>query len=211
MDTKKKIIYYAVLLIGITIMCNRCRHPCPMEVSYNFNASLDIRSGREYVRIGDTIFFESIVPSEMRNTSDNALINFSGSKNFGSTLRIGRLVHDSATIIDAVAWFDYYPIEGKIFTSNNNAPDRVKQLLYNEKDDSFILKFGLIPKDTGIFLVAVSDAINVTRNKGKCERANIEITITNRNKHLDYLQDLYYQDHPMAETDKTHAYCFVVK
>lgn len=212
MDIKKNKAHKFVFLIAITLLCYGCPSPCPMTANYNFHASMSVFPGRDSLEQGDTIFFKSLVSAKMHNLLNDSLIRFDGALNFGATLRIGRLKYTSDTIIDAVNSFLYQPIVGRIYTVSKLAPNRVKQLLYEEQNNYYVLRFGLITKDTGTYVVSISDAINVTRNKkNNCERANIKITIQNEDKHLNYLRDLYYKGQPIAEVDKTHSYCFVVK
>ena|SRR5690625_2821937 len=212
MDINKNTLPELTILIIMTLLCCGCPKPCPMGTDYDFQAYMTISPGKGSFEVGDTIFFNSIVSSKMNDLHSDRLIPFDGALNFGTTLRIGRLKYTSDTIIDAVQSFEYYPILGKLYTNSKLAPNRVKQLLYIEQNDNYILEFGLITKDTGVYVVSIGNAINVTlKKKNDCERANIEITFGNEDKHLNYLQALYYKDQPITEADKTHVYCFVVK
>jgi hypothetical protein len=206
MDTR--IIFYFISLFVFTINSN-CHKICGDQVNYSFEKEGYFTPATDSILLGDTLFFYASDSTVFKDTYTNQLIQFSGATNFGSTLGIGELIFGSDTIFGAVNHFDIIPLEGKIYSDNKHLPHKIKQLLYFEKNGHYLLSFGLIPKNKGVYVLTLSDAVNVF--KPECERANIASHLQNNDHHLKYLQDLYYKNKPMAEIDKRAAYCFVVK
>jgi len=208
MVIKENIVIIIILILtGCFFINSGCHKPC-VPNHYNFQIdSTSIKPAKDSITIGDTLFFESITSTSMTNKSDRKLINYSGADNLGSVLGIGELVGLNQ-IGDAVNYFSYIPIQGKIYTDNQLSPNRVKQIIFIEENGSYNLRFAIIPQKKGIYVLTIADMPDVVR---KCDRSVISMNFNlSLNNHLRYLKDIYYGGGQINPLDSTHAYCFKV-
>ncbi len=69
----------------------------------------------------------------------------------------------------------------------------------------------MICKKQGVFSLSLSNAVNVYSAKhGSCDKANMILSFTNTNNHLQYLQNIYYNGEELPEEIKKSSYCFDV-
>lgn len=198
------------LIVLLMIFFSNCRKRC-VEANYNFEIAAYFQPQDETVNVGDTLWITSESSAIMKDTNTNQLIDFSGATNLGTALGIGELLFTSDSIRGAVDAFDYITLAGDFYTDKDASPSKVKQVRYWEQNGNYLFKIGLIPKMKGIHSVSLADATNTIRkDETKCERTDIKITYGNENKHLDYLEEIYYKGEPIAAIDSTHVYCFKV-
>ncbi len=196
-----------LILIGNCFINSGCHKLCVPNY-YNFHIdSTVIKPTQDSIVIGDTLFFESTTSTRMINESDGKLVDYSGADNLGSVLGVGELLGLSQ-IGDAVNYFSYLPIKGQIYTDNHLSPNRVKQILFAEENDSYKLSFAIVPQKKGIYALSIADMPDVVR---KCDRSVISMKFSpNINNHLHYLKDIYYGGGAVDPLDSTHSYCFKV-
>lgn len=61
---------------------------------------------------------------------------------------------------------------------------------YQEVNNYYKLKIGIIPKERGIYYLGVGNGLSKGRNKSnRCEKAGFNITLINTNQHLNYFSN----------------------
>lgn len=212
MGTKHLSIWLLLLLSGSSVfLLTGCPGEC-ISTTYSFQATALVSPQKEFLKVGDTLWVESSTSTTFHDASSGNDVDFSHAENVGSGLRISQLVADTNTLVDAVQDFDLTMIHGAVSPPHNLYPNRARDFLYEEKDGKYQFKVQMICRKQGIYNLAISSAANVYRKtSGSCGRADIFITFSNPDKHLHYLQELYYKDQPIDEISKTNCYGFVVQ
>lgn len=67
----------------------------------------------------------------------------------------------------------------------------------------------MIPKDTGRYVITISDAVNVYRKNDKCTKASFSINFSQTNQHF-YLLNEWRPDLILDDNGKRHVYYFKV-
>ena len=182
----KKIIIGIELFIITIINCG-CPKAC-IEANYSFAVNAQITPDTDSVQVGDTIFLTSTFSTKLKDLISNDSIDYSNSTNIGSNLAFIKLNKGTDTIQEAVADFMFASIIGKIYNDNSiPSPKRVQQLIYQEENNIYKLKIGIIPTQSGIYYLGVTNGLSVGRkNSHSCEKAGFSITLNNTNQHLNY-------------------------
>lgn len=92
---------------------------------------------------------------------------------------------------DAAFDFDYVSINGKIYNDRNiPSPDRVQQITYQESNTGYILKVGIIAKQTGTYILGLGDGLSNGRKKShSCEKASFSTSISNTKQHFYLIEN----------------------
>lgn len=184
-----------------------CHKPCvPNHYTFSIESVL-FTPNKDSIRIGDTVFLESVTPTKMMDNANGRTVDYSGANNFGSTLGIGEIIGIN-NIKDAVDSFSFKAIKGSIYSDPKLSPTRVKQIKYLEENGYYRLSIAIIALKRGVYIISTSDMPDVVR---KCDRSTIAMKISNNaDQHLHYLKDIYYGSTQIDPLDSTHAYCFKV-
>ena len=195
---------------GMATFLTGCPTEC-LEPAYQFSVTAHVRPETDSLFVGDTVWIESTASTTMRDRGSGQNITFGNAANFGSIIRMAVLDATSDTLIDAVSQFTSLPLEGRAYTVANAMPARALQFEYIQIKDQYRFRLALICRQKGVFALFIGNAVNVhQQGKSVCEGASINIGIDNNDKHLSYLQNLYYKSRPIEETEKQSAYCFSV-
>jgi hypothetical protein len=178
-----KIHRVAILLfIAITTTFSTCKKGglgCANAI-YNFN--LDIRAYPDYaeINVGDTIWLEITSPHDFTDLVSNVKINYANAANLGSAIGFGEFIGRDS-VLNAANYFDYKLIDG--IKVNNPFVSKIREYLFIENQNQYLFKLGIIPKQTGIFGIGLSNAANVYRKNDKCTKANFLINFNNTKQH----------------------------
>ena len=185
----KKIVAGISLLI-IVITNSGCPKPC-IEANYSFAVNAQINPNIDSVHVGDTIFLTSTFSSKLKDLVSGDSINYSNSTAIGSTLAFVKLIKGVDTVQETVPNFNFVSIIGRIYNDNSiPSPKRVQQLTYQGDNNNYKIKIGIIPKQTGIYSLGLSDGLSTGRkNSNSCEKAGFSITLNNTNQHLNYFSE----------------------
>lgn len=202
-----------IICIGITVITVLCS--CPgkacFEANYSFSVNASIKPDLDSINVGDTIYILSSFSSFLKDNNSGQEINYTNATNLVSNVGIGRIEIGNPMPIDAVADFDYFSVNGRIYNDKNIAsPDGVQQLSYEESNGMYKLKVGLIAKKPGIYTLGIGNGISTGRKGGRgCEKASFEISLKNTNQHLYLFQSLF-PNHQPNNYEVQHAYYFKV-
>ena len=196
------ILFFCWLMVNYG--CNKLCTPN----HFVFNATgCVIQPNKDSIRIGDTLFFSSSIPTLMTNLDDGKKIDYSAAVNFGSILGVAEPtgVNTSSGAID---YFSYIPQKGEIYTDPTLSPNIVKQTKYIEQNGNYILSFAIVPKRKGIFFITIADMPDVVKD---CARSGITLKFSSAiDSHLHYLKDIYYGGGQISALDSFHVYSFRV-
>lgn len=193
--------------IVLTPLLTSCPSPC-IEANYNFNVKAKFIPEQESIQIGDSLFLISDFPVQLTDNVSGQSVDYSNAKVIGGTLGLGEI--SSGNLSGAVDKFDYFAFNGKIY-NDKSVPSSasVQQTSYQELNQFYKLKIAIIPKQEGVFLLDVPDAISNGRSNGKnCEKAEFQITLGNSDQHLYYVEE--YLKIPPSSQNKRYGYCFKV-
>lgn len=190
--------------------CNK-RLNCNVTI-YSFETNIKAFPDSDSLNIGDTIWFELICPTKLRDAISGNMIDYSGAENFGTNINFHEFIGGNFSdpgVKAAVSAFDFKLIYG-VFIPDNHLPEQNRDYEFIEAGNEYRFKLGVIPKKTGIFSISPGNAANVYTKRNKCDKASFSITFANTNQHLYF----YEQNRPgytPSQYERTHMYCFKVK
>ncbi len=82
-------------------------------------------------------------------------------------------------------------------------------MIFNEENGNYVFKLSVIAKDTGKYVLTISNAANVYRENDKCTKAAFTINFASTNQHFYFLQQ-WRPDLTLNEAGKTKVYYFKV-
>ncbi|MEJ7693185.1 hypothetical protein [Daejeonella sp.] len=206
-----KDIFVGSILACIVLLNSGCPKSC-IEANYSFSVNAQVGPDRDSINVGDTIYITSSFPAKLIDQGTGAEINYTGAKKIGSTLGVGKLKLGSAIPVDAVFDFSYISIKGNVYNDRGIAsPDAVQQLIYQDSNNTYELKVGLIAKVKGTYALGIGNGLSVGRSGVKnCEKAAFDISLNKTNQHFNIYQS-FTQNNQSNDYERKHAYYFVVK
>ncbi len=195
-----------VFIIAESISITGCFKNCK-DAKYQFTMEESFSPEKDSIQIGDTLWVNSSHSTTFTDLVSHTQIDFSNS-NLATNVRIFNLPDTSGKVIGGIYDFDIIKINGNEI-GNDYIPSENKNFYFEEKNNIYLLGLAFIPKQKGIYCIALSNAISIVQRKGGCEKANIEIDNANINRHL-YFYQAFFPGLPLDEYTKTHAYCFKV-
>lgn len=206
-----KDIVVGIILACIVLLNSGCPKSC-IEANYAFLVNAQVSPDRDSINVGDTIYITSSFPAKLIDQGTGAEINYTGAKKIGSTLGVGKLKMGSAIPVDAVFDFSYIAIKGNVYNDRGIAsPDAVQQLTYQDSNNTYELKVGLIAKVKGTYALGIGNGLSVGRSGVKnCEKAAFDISLNKTSQHFNIYQS-FSQNHQSNDYERKHAYYFVVK
>jgi len=203
---------FLLLVYFLTIQSHCSKKLNCSETIYSFEIHSKAFPDSDSILINDTIWIEVACSTLLLDKFSQNTIDYSGAENLGTVIRCHKFTGGdflNPGVIGAVDDFYFALIYGSVVQSSIN-PSTNREFLFNEANNNYRFKVGVVPKKTGIFSIAVLDAANVYTGKNKCDKAGFSITFTNTNQHVYF----YEQNRPgytPSEYERTHIYCFKVK
>lgn len=205
------VLILSVIYLG-TVQSHCSRRLNCKETIYTFEIHSKAFPDSDSVSINDTIWIEVVCPTSLLDKLSQNTIDYSAAENLGTVIRFHKFIGGDILnpgVISAADDFTFVLVYGSTVQSSIN-PSTNREFLFNEANNIYRFKVGVIPKKTGIFSVAVLDAVNVYTKRNKCDKAGFSITFANTNQHLYF----YEQNRPgytPSEYERTHMSCFKVK
>lgn len=205
-----KNLIVSVTLLIVAVINSGCPKPC-IEANYSFAVNSQITPDLDSVKVGDTIFLTSSFSTKLTDHASGQMIDYGNSTGIGSTLAVSNLPIGDTIAKDAVFNFDYTSLSGRVYNDRNiPRPDGVQQLTYQEIGGNYVLKVGLIAKQTGNYILGLGDGLSNGRNTSRsCKKASFNISINNTNQHF-YLIKNWVPGIILNDYGKKHVYYFKV-
>jgi len=203
---------YLLLIYFITVQSHCSKRFNCSETIYSFEINSRAFADKDSIVINDTIWVEVNCPTNLLDKLSQRTINYSNAQNLGTVLQLVEFIGGSILdpgAIGAASDFNINIVYGSIVQSSIN-PEKNREFLFEEFQNTYRFKVGVVPKKQGIFALAVLDAANVYTKQNKCDKAGFTITFANTNQHLYF----YEQNRPgytPSEYERNHMYCFKVK
>ncbi len=192
-----------LLMLAFLAQQSSCNKNC-VETKYSFNLPIKAYPNLDSINIGDTLWLEINEPTTLLSLNGN-MVNYSGVANLGSVISYQKMDTVNKTFIQSTEKFNYIPAEGKVLNRTN------LYIEYNfaETNNKFLFKLGIIPKEKGIYRLAVGSSNNTYRENDKCTKANFIINFKETISH-DYYMKLINPD-VQINVPVTNGYFFKVK
>ena len=204
-----KVIRAIVLLIIITSCtfstCKKGGLNCASTV-YFFQIDETVTPDKDSLRIGDTLYLEVNTPSKLMDEKRGTSIDYNNTANLGNVVTLLQFL-DSNTTSGAINNFTLFLLKGE--KVNSVDPSSQQQVLFTEENGNYVFKLALIPKDTGRYVLTISNAANVYRKNDECTKASFEIDFHSTNQHF-YFLNLWRPDLTLDEAGKLKVYYFKV-
>lgn len=198
-----------LLIIGVLMLgCGKiCHHD-----HYGFKATAQFYPENDSIAVGDTIWFTSSVPVKNTDTISNQIINYGGASNFSTDINFNS-IEDPLKISEiegAIDSFSFISMVGSL-KENPFEPKGSLAISYSEGSVYYQNSFAFVALKKGIYAVTVVDIENSYK---RCAKAYVSLTLSNINKHQEFLKITYYPGSPFGDTipeiEQTHTYCFKV-
>ncbi|HVI44135.1 MAG TPA: hypothetical protein VM802_04680 [Chitinophaga sp.] len=206
-------ITIGLLLIHLFTCYTTCRTNCA-GVDFSFAIANRIYPDKDSINVGDTIWIEVDVPTQLTDLKTSSEVDYSGAVNLGSAIAFQKFDVGSTTqtgLVEAAEAFKTHLVFGEVI-DNSKTPfaKKTKEFRFHETNGRYRFKAGFIATEKGDFMIGPGDANGVYRQQDKCSKASFTITIANTNQHL-YLFQNFRPDYVLSESDRKHAYCMRVK
>jgi hypothetical protein len=207
MATNKNLIGLLFLLSILLIKCS-CTEKIQIDcsqVKYNFQLPVKAYPDRDSINTGDTIWLEINESAITLKNSDGSFINFSGAANLGSVIDFQKIDSINKTFLESVNKFDLILVSGTEIRRTN----LFIEYNFAEANQRYIFKLGIIPKEKGVYRIALGSSNNTYRTNDKCTKANFIINFKETVSH-DYYIRLVNPNAPINVV-VTNNYFFKVK
>lgn len=201
-----------LLIIAIASTFTTCKKSglgCA-NADYSFKASVGAYPDRDSIHIGDTIWIKSNIPGSLVDQISSQTIDYSNANNLSLSVQVlkftGGSINNPGASYSANR-FSYFPFIGTQI--NDPFIEGQRTFSFLEQNYFYNLLIAIVPKERGIYLMAISNAVNVYRKSDKCTKANYEINFENTNQHLFFYQN-NRPGYNINGYEKMHSYCFKV-
>jgi hypothetical protein len=171
--------------------------------------NLDIKPNKQIVTLGDTIWIEGKIPTQMQDLETGDYADFSGLK-LGIVTYIGKFTTNNTSDREAAAYdFNYLPELGKITENIQNGPLHTsRDIECVEIANHYQFKIGLIAQKIGTYVITFVPWKISRTNIGDCgQTANVSYFIAVQDRHWA----LYMSHFPVQSgADPGDVYTFEV-
>ena len=150
------------------------------DTVYSFELGIKAYPDKDSLQTRDTLWLEVNSPTAFQDRFSGQTIDYSNAENLGSAIGFSKLL-SNGSFADAANMFDYRLLLGQQIT--NGSSELIREYNFIEKDKHYTFRLGIIPKDTGIFSIVMSNAANVYRSTDNCTKAAFEINFDSTNQH----------------------------
>lgn len=170
-----------LLFLAVISICSQCKDLDCREQVFSFEIGIKAYPDKDSIRVNDTIWLEVNEQTTLKDLQTGSIIDFSGAANLGSA--IGFKKYSSVTgqfTTDAVEKFNFYLIKGTEVP--NRTPSLYKEYFFAE-ENGYVFRLGVIPKETGTFVLVFSNATSVVRKRDNCTKASFVLNFKKTNQH----------------------------
>jgi hypothetical protein len=206
MDTKSYTVII-LILIGMTTTFSTCKKGglgCANTV-YNFQIEEKVFPDKDSIHVGDSLFLKVNNSSMITDVRSSKTIDYSNTANLGNVITILRFSGKETP--GAINDFELSILKGsKVETVDKES---AVEVLFAEENNHYIFLMSAVPKDTGRYVLTISDAGNVYRKNDKCTKAGFAINFSQTDQHFDLLNE-WRPDLTLDNNGKRHVYYFKV-
>lgn len=207
-DLLKPVLYFSLFIIVTSSGCRKdSSRPCQYGTRYGFSVTSSWSPEIETYQVGDTMILTSIFTKNLLDVQSNSIVQYSNTLGIYGNIVFGIMDSVSHSGMDARSKFQVFGIIGVIEPIENN-PEKGVNIKYAEGND-YSCKVGVIFKEKGIFLLAVSNLGSQGIIGENCTNAGFGMTVTNTNKHFNLFQ--YALGYPPDALLQPNIYCFRVQ
>lgn len=188
----------------IVLFFNNCGKDC-VNTTYRFSIDESINPDKALIYVGDTIFLNVNANTTLKDLSSGVSIDYSKAQNLGNVVSLLKFLPANKS---QGAIGDFNLIVQKGSKVNSIDPTTNQEVLFNQEDNFYKFKMAIIPKDTGRYVLTISNAANVYR-KNDCTKAGFEISFNMTDQHFNLLK-LWRPDLTLDEINKSKVYYFQV-
>lgn len=171
-----------MLVVAFTTTFSTCKKGglgCASTV-YNFQIAAKIHPDLDSIHIGDTIWIELNTSTNLTDVTSNKIINFSEAENLGTAVGFGNYSILNNPVPSANS-FSTILITGKKIDNPDTL--QIREYLFEERNNEYIFKLGIVAKEMGVFGIGLSNAQNVYRSSDQCSKAFFNITLQDTHQH----------------------------
>jgi len=197
-----------ILFIGFCSIYGTCKKGvlgCANTV-YSFRINETIFPDRDSIRVGDTIYLNVNASTKLIDLQRNDTVQYDNTSNLGNVVTILKFLPDNKDG-GAIQNFNLIVIKGtKVETIH---PLSQQEVGFVEENGNYKFKMAIVAKDTGRYVITISNAANVYRKNDYCTKASFTINIDSTNQHF-YLLNLWSPSDTLDEEGKKRVYYFKV-
>lgn len=175
-----------VYMVCSAFQCNK-RIGCGGTV-YNFELGINAFPDLEDIPLGDTLWIKITNSTTILDNSSGREIDWSNASNLTTVMYLHKLSDLNEFSIGALNRFNVTLVNGKVV--ENNISDSFKEIKFEESDNQYKLRMGILPLEKGTYRLAFSNAANVYRNNDKCSKSNFILNFKDTDQHY-YLSPTY--------------------
>lgn len=203
-----------LLLVAMASTYSTCKKGIGMncaETKYAFQTYIQIKNDLDSIKIKDTIWIDFTCPTTLQDINTGKNIDYSNAQNIGTAINYLRVIggdYLNPGVTPAANDFDYLLVKGE-FVPDDLLPEKNRDYRFEESENKYEFKLGIIPKKTGIYALGLSDATDVFRKNDPCTKASFLISFADTNQHL-YLYQNSRPGYQISKYESEHMYCFKV-
>lgn len=199
------VVFFCFVITSLT----GCGRNCA-ETTFTFQTGIRAYPDKDSIRVGDTIWYEATIPTNLADVATKQTVNYAGASNLGTVFSMQKLIGGSISdpgTTPAAGDFKYILVTGR--DVSNSFFERNREYLFTEINNQYLFKLGIVAIKKGIYLSAIDNSRNVYRNTDKCTKASYFINFINTKQHL-YLYQNNRPGYKIEGLELTNTYCFKV-
>ncbi len=206
MATNKYILItlFVTSLFLIKCGCKKLQIDCT-QIRYNFQLPVKAYPDKDSINIGDTLYLKIDESSILRDSISSSNIDYSGTENLGTVITFNKLV--------AVGKLEYALDKFKISVVKGQKlkqSDIDVEYSFLEEDGRFKFEIAVIPQNSGVFRIIISNSNNTYRKNDKCTKANFNIKFKDTQLHA-YYYNVFDPNAVINTSNIGNVYYFKVK
>jgi hypothetical protein len=197
-------LLFVTSLFLIKCDCKKLQIDCT-KIKYNFQLPMNAYPDKDSINIGDTIWLEIDESTILKDSISSSNIDYSGTENLGTVISFNKLI-TVGKLEYAIDKFKITVLKGqKLKQSNIDA-----EYSFSEENRRFKFKLAIVPEDSGIFRMILSNSNNTYRKNDECTKANFNIEFKDTQLH-GYYYNVFDPNVVIDTSNKGNVYYFKVK
>lgn len=203
-------IKWIIISIGfcVIIIINSCGEKglgCA-DTTYNFQIGESVNPDKDSIRVGDTLYLKVNTLTKLKDLQSGNVVDYSNVGNLGNVITILRIL-PAKKDIGAISNFHLLMLKGQKGYSIDPSSQQV--VLFGEESGYYVFNMAIVPKDTGRYVLNISNAANVYKKNDPCTKAGFTIDFRATDQHF-YLLSSWRPDLTLDEAGKKKVYYFKV-